>query len=291
MIVTTVPLEKIAAGQVKRFHLWSDLHIGNAFLNWKALKRDRALATSLGDPIAINGDVFDAILTKDMKRYSPVAIDALLQGRDDVVDGALDMAEEFLAPVAKQICVIGVGNHDHVTSRFGGMDCVKALIRRLNDRHGAKIAYGGYCGWIRVPYLYEKSKQKTADGHLIIQYHHGSGGAAPVTKGIIGFNRAQTWVEGADVIWRGHKHNRQAHPTLAMRLSPQGRPMERTVWNIMTGSYINTYKEQTSEDAMQGGRKASYAADWDVMPQAPGGIILETTMEAETRELKIGVRM
>ena len=95
-----------------------------------------------------------------------------------------------------------------------------------------------------------------------------------MTKGVTAFQRAHSWVEGADVVWRGHKHWRYVMPFRKQLLSTKGTLIERGGFDVMTGGYMRTYLQQSSDDYMREGRKDNYAAEWDVPPQPPGGVFL-----------------
>jgi len=55
------------------------------------------------------------------------------------------------------------------------------LIGALNSGQKHKIIGGGYGGWIR--FMYQSGK--ISRGRMTYKYNHGSGGNAPVTRGVI----------------------------------------------------------------------------------------------------------
>lgn len=250
------------------FTLMGDTHIGGASTDHASIQSDLKTAKETGDRININGDVFDAILPKDHKRYRPEAIHPDLQNRSDILNGALDMAVEILGPYAKLIDMIGCGNHEDAVAKYHGLDMVQLLVHRLNTECGGEINYGGYTGFISY-----SARKATPGNHSVINiyYHHGSGGSSPVTKGMIDFNRKGVWVD-SDVVWLGHKHNKISDTTsLRMRCPRTGaQPVLDQQVYVMSGSYLDTMKFQTQEEIMQG-RIATYASDWGLPPQAKGG--------------------
>jgi len=222
-----------------------------------------------GDRINVNGDVFDCILPKDHKRFNPDVLHPHLQGRRDVLDAALEMAVDIYGPYADQIDVVGIGNHESAVEKYHSTDMIARFIRHLN-RKGGKVKYGGYGGFIDY-----RMKRKNHGVRLVIYYHHGGGGSAPVTKGMIDFNRKGTWVD-SDVVWLGHKHNKIVDTTpLRMRCPKDG---DQAIFDqqvfVMTGGYMDNYSGQTHEDVMAHGRRAPYASDWGLAPQAKGGVRL-----------------
>jgi hypothetical protein len=138
------------------------------------------------------------------------------------------------------------------------------LLYRLNQLPNVNILPGGWCGYWQVT-LARNTRLTT----FLMYRHHGAGGAAPVTKGIIDFQRMMSWQGDVDAIWIGHKHNKFVDLATKMTYSSK-RNIARTkqVTCIMTGSYLSTYG--TDEDV-----KPSYAMGWNLAPQQMGGVILE----------------
>ena len=115
-------------------------------------------------------------------------------------------------------------------------------------------------------------KRQNHGARFVLYYHHGSGGQAPVTKGMIDFHRKGNWVD-SDIVWLGHKHNKITDTTpLRMRCPKLGPDpvLDQQVF-VMTGGYLDTYSGQTHDDVMERGRQASYASDWGLPPQHKGG--------------------
>lgn len=248
--------------------LMSDLHIGARNCEQARIKRDLERARENGDRININGDVFDAIIPSDRKRFRQTALDEFLLGRDDILDAAVEMAvsEEYLGPYAKLIDSISIGNHELVVEKIHATDLIARLVRRLN-RMGGEVEYAGTIGYVQ--YLFRlHGKGRAFD----IFHYHGRGGDAPITKGMIDFSRLATWVD-ADVLWIGHKHNKLANTDpMRIRCPLQGdEPVERQQVYVMTGGYLRPVEGQTSKDALINGRKAEYSSDWGLRPQARGG--------------------
>lgn len=243
--------------------LISDTHLGNNALDERRLKADFKRASELDALIAINGDVFDAILPKDQKRYVPEALHPRYQGKSDVINEALDHALEIFGPYKDRIAFIGCGNHEASVKKHHSFDMISALI----DRLGGSIAHGGWLGYWLIRFK-NQSKWQT----FKIRYHHGAGGAAPVTKGMIDANRMRTFIPDADVIWVGHKHNRLVDKHVVERITDQGRVHYSEAHFIMSGSYLTTYGGEHGD---------SYAAQWNVAPQPKGGVFVRLSLDYE----------
>lgn len=275
MFVHKPPIIEVGSGDTTTAGLLSDLHIGNAFVDEANLKKDIAKVKAFGGPVAINGDVFDLILTGDKKRYNPTALHPRVAGRADIVNASVDYAHELLEPIASQIHFIGIGNHETAVEKHHSTDPVAWLIRDLNRDHNLNIQYGGYCGW----WVLRFSRDRQMWSYKI-HYHHGSGGGSPVTKGMIGFSRDAAWIDGADCLWRGHKHHKTADRDVVQYLDRDHVLKHKERLRVMSASYLDTYREQTSQDALDRGRRAAYASDWGVAPQAHGGVFIHITIRA-----------
>ena len=269
MVVTTRDVEIASTPAVRHIMLMSDLHLGSAFADVDAIKQDLETARRHDARIILNGDVFDAIVPSDKKRYSPTALIPELRNRADVLNASVEYAKKLLEPYKDLIDVIGVGNHETASEKYHAVDPVSILLYAL----GGEAKHGGYCGYYVLRGRYAKSIRQIWT--LKLRYHHGSGGASPVTKGITDFQRMRAWISDADVITVGHKHNKMAVPDVRERLTNSGRVVYEPLLCLMTGSYLDTYRQQ--ENILAEGRQANYAADWNVSPQPKGGILLECT--------------
>lgn len=271
MVIIRPPRRIFSVSKPVHFALLSDLHIGAATTDMAAIRADLKQAETLDARILINGDVFDAIVPKDSKRFRPDVLAPSLRGRADVLDGALKMAIDLLAPYAGRIDMIGVGNHESAVEKYHATDMVARLIRALR-RAGGAPNYGGTAGY--VDSRFGQASRSCNSRRIKIYYHHGSGGSAPVTKGMIDFARRGVWVD-SDIVWLGHKHNRILDSTvMRMRCPFAG---DAVVYDpqvfVMTGGYRRPCT-QTSERALSRGRQSDYAEERGLAPQQLGGAIV-----------------
>ena len=237
--------------------------------------QDLEEARRLNARVGINGDVFDLITPQDRKRFRLSAVPSrLYEAGDNMIGAAVDWACEILGPYVDLIDFIGCGNHDDSAAKYHGQDVISQLIGALNREYKTRIEYGGYCGWWTHKFAYHGIRS----GYKI-QYHHGAGGSSPVSKGMIGFQRASAWVDGADLLWRGHKHHKTVDRNVVQTCDDYGKIRHKDRLFVMSASYLFTYYQQSSDDALAKGRRANYAADWDVAPQAHGGVFLTLTCD------------
>lgn len=257
--------------------LLSDLHIGSPLTDEALITADLNSALVRHDRILINGDIFDAILTADTKRFRPNAVAPWLHGVNDILGMALDRAESLLVPYAHLIDMIGLGNHEASLEKYHSLEPCSILVKRLQTRTKHSIFYGGYTGFVR--YRLARTKQQEAKhragSSLTIFYWHGAGGGSSLSSALGEFGSKGGFVEGADVHWYAHKHVRLACPLERIRCSPAGTgPSRRTLWLVRTGAYMRAYEGQSQASWIKKGRVGNYAADTLLSPSAQGGMRL-----------------
>lgn len=268
----------------------SDLHIGANNVDHDWIKRELEDAREHGDRILLNGDIFDLILPVDHKRFQPDALHPRLRGRRDILNAALEWGAELLSPYTDLIDMIGIGNHETAVEKHHTMDVVLMLVDKLNShaKDGHVVHYGGYTGYVcyQLARTFRKSGGPGDCRRLVIYYHHGSGGSAPVTKGMIDLTRKAAWVD-SDVIWLGHKHNRISDMSgLRLRCPQAGEtPIVDQQVGVMTGAYMTNYSGQTQADVKSRGRRAPYSADLGLAPQYKGGARLFVRLDREGRKV------
>lgn len=214
--------------------LFSDLHLGARDCDEKKLKRDMETACSEDRRILINGDVADAILPRDMKRYVP---SLAMSDRDDVLNEITDYAYHFLRPYADYIDLIGTGNHEESPLKYSSYDIIGAIVVMLNrdkSKSLPKIHRAAYQGYAQ--YRINDGNNRNTD-KLTIYHHHGAGGSAPVSKGMIDINRI-VYSHDADIWWIGHKHVGTHDPYIVRDgLSPQGKYITKVGQAVFTPGY------------------------------------------------------
>jgi len=286
----------VKSGDRLGFTFMSDHHIGSANTDYKLIEAEIKAALGHGDRILLNGDLLDLVLVKDHKRFDPDALHPRLRGRRNIVNEAIAWAVELLSPAAHLIDMIGVGNHETFIERFHNFDPTQVIVYELEKLarkkvHNHVIHYGGYTGFVDYRMRFSRVTERTSAGgaRWVIYYHHGSGSAAPVTKGMIDFNRKDTWVD-ADLIWMGHKHNRWNANVIKLSCPQNGdQPNVKDVRHLMTGAYFDTYVGQSQKSIRKRGRRSNYAADLGLAPQGKGGarVMLDIDGHRRTYEVKV----
>jgi len=263
----------------------SDLHLGEVASSIKHIKEDFDEARRLGARIIMPGDVFGMILPKDTKRYQPSCVVPDLRDRDDLVNAYVEYASKVLAPYADLIDMVGLGNHELTIKDYYATDVVGLLLERLAEvcrKNGRPFTakHGGITGFLRYQFVLGHGSTMV----YVVQYHHGAGGDAPVTKGMIGGNRVKTqWV--ADAYVSGHTHSRLADADVIIGLTAGGKVYERETRFIKTGNYRLSYPEQNQKNAAN----VDYTEKMQSAVKPLGGtfVKVKVTRVGEDRERKL----
>ncbi|MBO5704933.1 MAG: hypothetical protein J6R99_02855 [Alphaproteobacteria bacterium] len=210
--------------------LFSDPHIDSPNFDEPTFVEHAQYCINDGRYMLFGGDMFDAIIRTDHKR----AVNSLLETGDNQLNIKLDKAYELLKPYQEQILFMGRGNHEESVLKYNGVDLLEMLAKILNAGKKHQIVVGNYANFIR--FNFRDARGKTA-AHYDIYQHHGMGGSAPVTKGMIDFNRIAKGVN-ADLIWIGHKHQAVIDASdPIMYLDQNGNVVIKNRQCIMTPSY------------------------------------------------------
>lgn len=254
----------------------SDLHIGASDTDESRIEKELQYAVENDCLVLINGDWGEFIVHQDRKRYTPGVPTADIAASSSQVDRNVEKAAKLLAPYASRIAMIGSGNHETAIQKHHGVDVTRHLIDKLNGRPSGKgfppITHGGYTGGVVLSFQREGADRPSGCHQFKIWYHHGFGGSAPITKGMVDYSRVGTFVEDADLMWMGHKHQRWANPTTVCRFPRDGKDFKyNTQWHLFTSHY-KKYGETQFDSS---GR---YKPDWNrergAAPSPSGGAFL-----------------
>lgn len=220
----------IKANVPLKLALFSDIHGDSPEFDKPSFEEHAHYCLNDQRYMLFGGDIFDAIIRTDHKR----AVNSLLEKGDNQLNIKLDKLYELLNPYQNQILFFGRGNHEESVLKYNGIDLLELLAKMLNAGREHKIVVGNYANFIR--FNFKDSRGKSA-AHYDIFQHHGMGASAPVTKGMIDFNRIAKGVN-ADLIWCGHKHQAVIDASdPIMYVAPNGNVVLKNRQCIMTPSY------------------------------------------------------
>lgn len=198
-------------------------------------KRHLELARKRNAIIIDGGDLFCAMQGK----YDPRSDKKDLKPEHqtgDYLDKLVSTAADFYGPYADLFAIMAPGNHETAISKRHETNLTDRLVTMLNDRHKSKIRVGGYSGWIKFQIM-AWSEVVTTN----MWYHHGYGGDAPVTKGVIQTNRQAVYLPDAHIVATGHTHNEWQFPIPRVRLTNKGKVYHDEQLHIKVPSYKEEY--------------------------------------------------
>lgn len=245
------------------FLLISDVHFDNPDCDRKLLKKHLDKAVQDGCGILVNGDWFCAMES----RNDPRSVKKIKNKNLGInyLDNLVEDSAEFLEPYAKNIIMIGKGNHETAIQKKAETDLTERLCALLKYKTGYPVYNGQYSGFVRFLFSY-----KSSNGHYggrmsnILHYHHGYGGSSVMTKGVNKHVQRLSFVPDADFHWMGHSHQEfvVSHPRL--RLSQKGKIYHDECLIINTSTYKDEFKLGAS----------GWANERGLPPKRKGGLFL-----------------
>lgn len=148
-------------------------------------------------------------------------------------------AIQWFSPYAKNIAILGEGNHETAVLKYTTSSPTERLAEGL-QLHGSPCVAMGYRGWIRI--VYRRSTQRFTK---LVYFHHGEGGGAPVTRGIINASRRAVYCPQADIVLSGHIHKHLVTPIERFKLSQNGTETADEQLHIQLPTYKQAHAGQS----------------------------------------------
>jgi len=213
----------------------SDVHFDSIKCERDLLHKHLLEAEKLGAFVLINGDWFDLM----QGRYDPRGGKFEIRPEykhANYLDMVINDSADYLSKFDLQY-FIGQGNHEtNITKRLE-TNPSERLVERLKFM-GKDAHLGGYAGLL-IFSLLNKSKDDVANNMMSTKlfYHHGAGGNAPRSKGIMSTDIDQMQCPDADILTKGHDHNKWHLPVSVDKYRNDYRPYQSTVHHLRSGSY------------------------------------------------------
>jgi hypothetical protein len=229
-------IHEVTCQSGQEFLLVSDLHWDNPHCDRGLLKNHLDEAVKRNAAIILNGDTYCCMGGK----YDRRADKSLIRpehNTDRYFDAIVDTSVEWFAPYAKNILLIGYGNHETAIIKHGETDLLQRFASTLNYATGSAVQVGGYGGTIDIRVLHDAIRGV----NFVVHYYHGSGGGGPVTKGVIQDQRLLAGTEGYDLTWMGHVHELYYHQNIIHRYDRSTKTLiQKPIHQLRTA----TYKEE-----------------------------------------------
>jgi hypothetical protein len=240
--VVVVQFPDILSGWEKWVFLSSDRHHDSAGCDRKLELEHLELCRERDASIIDVGDLYDAMQGRYDPRRSypdmrPEYAQAMIKQGRCYLDLIVEDAAKFYAPYAGNFLVIGRGNHESSIQTHNDTDLTDRLVSELNKQPGATVQAGCYGGWV----VFQFTMGKTQHERILLKYYHGSGGDAPVTRGVIQTARQAVYLPDADIVVNGHSHNAYIVPIERERMSMKCVSYQDTQWHLRTPTYHDDY--------------------------------------------------
>jgi len=239
----------------RRVLLVSDPHIDSKKCQRDLLRHHLGEAVELDAPVCFNGDTADAMQGKydprsRLQEVHPRIFDIIqesgmegetsqhgsrAQEEADYYDAVGMMVTEELAPFAKQIAVMGYGNHETAVLKKANTNILRDVSRDLRKDHGSPVRLGGYCGYIKFTCWTSKTQRHVLD---MFYFHGANGGVA--TFGVLAVNRQQASFD-ADIYWTGHSHDTFSVPRSRVFRDRANAIRARPTLHVRTGGYKDDF--------------------------------------------------
>jgi hypothetical protein len=229
-------IHEVTCQSGQEFLLMSDLHWDNPHCDRGLLKNHLDEAVKRNAAIILNGDTYCCMGGK----YDRRADKSLIRpehNTDRYFDAIVDTSVEWFAPYAKNILLIGYGNHETAIIKHGETDLLQRFASTLNYATGSAVQVGGYGGTIDIRVLHDTIRGV----NFVVHYYHGSAGGGVITKGVISDQRLLAGTEGYDCTWLGHVHELYYHQNMIHRYDRSTKTLiQKPIHQLRTA----TYKEE-----------------------------------------------
>ena len=202
----------------------SDIHLDSIGCKRDILKRHFDEIKEANGLIFIFGDLLDVMGSYGDRRLQREDIDPIfIQHGRTYLDLVAEFTIDFLKPYEKTI------------NKFHNHDILRSIVWALNLDQGVNIQLGAYSGWVFL-----RLKNGQASQIQKIHYHHGFGGSAKRSKGMLDVQIEAMKYPDANILVRGHTHQKWFDPSTArMRVTAKGRIYKDKIKYIQSGSYVD----------------------------------------------------
>ena len=198
--VTAVDIDIDSVEKTQWFLLRSDAHHDSTACDQDMELRHLLEAEKRDALICDAGDLFDCMNGRYDKRADREHLREEYQ-HGPYMNRLVDVGYERYARFAPRWLHMSPGNHETAVAKHNDFDLTQQLYARLKPT-APILNLGTYQGYIRIQVF----RGGRPSGSVVIGYHHGFGGSAPVTRGVIQSNRMAISYPDADIVWSGHTH-------------------------------------------------------------------------------------
>lgn len=231
-LVVDVPYEANATWEQWVF-LRADSHHDSIHCNQNLERRHLEEAKRKNALILDGGDLFlfDAMQGPGDKRSSKRELREEYK-TDKYFDALVDHAARFYGHYSANWVLMGLGNHETAVIKYHNTDLTERLCERLRHEFKSPVMKGSYENYVRFDFRGNATKRTK-----VLYHHHGYGGGARVTKGVIDFQRIFVEIPTADFLFMGHIHNENIFTVPCEELTVENNRRKRKRYGIRVAGY------------------------------------------------------
>jgi hypothetical protein len=237
--------------------LRSDAHHDNAHTDLDMERRHLVECVNREGLVLDNGDLHCAMQGKWDRRSDRSALRPEYQF-GNYLDRLVDEAVKFYQPFARNLCMMGLGNHETAILKHHETNLTERTVERLKMLGAVNLHSCGYAGWIRISVNHGRNRSDS----VWMYHHHGYGGGGPVTRGTIQTSRMAVYLPDADLVWTGHTHDSWIMPIERYRINDRDRPYLDRQMHIRTPGYKDEFSPQDGWTIERGGPPKPRGALW-----------------------------
>jgi hypothetical protein len=220
-----------------RILVTADEHLDHINSNHQKINRVMTAAKAGGYPNIKLGDTFCAMQGAKDPRASRVALREEFATKNNYFDEIVKYAYDFYMPYKDSIGLICLGNHETSISKHNDTNLSDRLVQLLRAS-GSNALLGAYAGWLKIFFSTDHGNRQSVN----IRYTHGSGGGAPVTKGVIRTARRGIAYPTADIFLSAHTHDAFVVPIANEKISEAGKVYKGEQLHVQ----IPSFKDDTT---------------------------------------------
>lgn len=216
----------------------SDVHYDSMSCNRDILKKHLDYIKSVNGYVICIGDWFDVMgCYKDPRSKGQDVRPEYLSRDSSYLDLIVRDSYNFLLPYKDNLLMMSEGNHETAIKKHRDTDILNTLIFLLRQQ-GSNVVKGGYSGFINMQLLISDITWVS----YLIAYHHGGGGNAQRSKGILHADIDMENYPDCQLFISGHNHQKGYWPMVCYRRHMSGEIRYQTRYWMKTGTYKRTDK-------------------------------------------------
>lgn len=180
--------------------------------------------------LILMGDIFDAIIPADGKRFDPTDVDpGYLADPNNIMGQALNDVEKELSPYKDKIIGILMGNHEYEYNRRYSLNLTEMICNRLGVRNLGM----SFLMWLQL----QRNGDSGRGRSIKIYGHHGYGGNARTSGGSITKYERAFMDYNADILLFGHDHKTWKYQRPRLDINSRGNIVDNPLTIVCCGTF------------------------------------------------------